>query len=137
MEDDILEEIHKYDNLKLLKKYKIDLWSVVYLLILWNYINYGDFIFTLKSRYYKKYYNEDLKKTWSSNYDTNYAIERKLQKLCLINKNGNISCITHDGKTMIDKIYFDINWNVFQKIKRYVKEHNLANYLFSLIWLLK
>lgn len=107
---DVLKEVHKYNQDDLLEKYKLDLWSLVYLLIKWRYLDYTESVFSLKRKYELKYNKKEIKKGPSSDLDMNIAIEKKLKSLWYIEQNGNIVWLTVAWINILKEIDVKINW---------------------------
>ncbi len=136
MNNYILSEIHKYDNNSLLDKYRLNLRDLVYLLILWKFLEYKDFIFNLEKEYELRYNGKEIKRTGSSNLDTNNRIEKNLISLWLISKAWNNICLTNHWEDILNEIYIKTNWKIIEKIELFLRNHALISFTIWLLWLI-
>jgi len=122
MEKELLEKIHKFDNDDIKKKYHIDLWSIVYMLLKRKYIKYNNSIYDLQKIYSKEYQKTPPKDSWSSIFDTNKAIEQELYNLWLIDINNDKTRLTESWIKTIEYIYTDVNWTKKEKLMKKIEQ---------------
>lgn len=136
MDNYILSEIHKYDNNSLLDKYRLNLRDLVYLLILWKFLEYKNFIFNLEKEYELRYNGKEITRTASSNLDTNNRIEKNLLSLWLISKTWNSISLTSHWEDILNEIYIKTHWAITEKIELYLRNHALISFTIWLLWLI-